>query len=306
MKLHSQAALTLKQRQEVKRLHQEEGVSIRKLASRFGVNPTTIQRWIKRDSPLDKSTIPVTKRTVITREYRTTVIRYRSEHVNHGPIRIAQELKPEFALANRGMVLSILQQEGLTRPPKKEKTPRKHILLATIESRWISSNCRLSREGKDLTTRLQPFICAHDSSILRSNRIESLPRWQVSSSEHWIYHPLFLVWTDNALEFTMRFSAHPERRCAFEDLAARLGLIHAKCDRGSPWQNGIVERCHRTDNEELFPVLRFSKSEMRRYQLKLWDFKYNTTRPHQALGGRSPIEIYLSDYQLHAASRMLM
>ena len=40
MKLHSQAALTLKQRQKVKRLH-DEGVSIRDLAQRFGVNPTT-------------------------------------------------------------------------------------------------------------------------------------------------------------------------------------------------------------------------------------------------------------------------
>jgi len=104
----------------------------------------------------------------------------------------------------------------------------------------------------------------------------------------------------------MRFSAHPERRCAFENLAGRLGLIHAKCDRGSPWQNGIVERSHRTDNEELFHMLRFSDPEMRRYQLKLWDFEYNTKRPHQGLGGRSTMEIYLADYALHAASRMLI
>ena len=62
MKLHSQAALTLKQRQQVKRLH-EEGVSIRKLAQRFGVNPTTIQRWIKRESPLDKNSAPLTNQT---------------------------------------------------------------------------------------------------------------------------------------------------------------------------------------------------------------------------------------------------
>jgi len=127
MKLHSQAALTLKQRQEVKRLHEEEGVSVRKLASRFRVNPTTIQRWIKRDSPLDKSTAPVSKRTVITKEYRATVIHYRGEHPNHGPIRIAQELKGEFPWANRGTVLTILQQEGLTQPPKKERMPPKHI-----------------------------------------------------------------------------------------------------------------------------------------------------------------------------------
>src|SRR5574341_998878 len=126
MKLHSQAALTLKQRQEVKRLH-NEGVSIRDLAQRFRVNPTTIQRWTSRESPLDKSSAPHTTQTVITPEYRAAVIDYRMEHQNHGPIRIAQELKERFPWANRDTVLSILQQEGLTRPPKKEKAQRTPI-----------------------------------------------------------------------------------------------------------------------------------------------------------------------------------
>ena len=45
MELHARAALTLKQRQEVKRLHVEERVSIRKLAALYHVNETTIQRW---------------------------------------------------------------------------------------------------------------------------------------------------------------------------------------------------------------------------------------------------------------------
>ncbi|MBM4287820.1 MAG: helix-turn-helix domain-containing protein [Deltaproteobacteria bacterium] len=126
MKLHSQAALTLKQRQRVKRLH-EEGVSIRDLAQRLGVNPTTIQRWTKRESPLDKNSAPLTPQTVITPEYRVAVIDYRMEHQSHGPIRIAQELKERFPWANRGTVLRILQREGLTRPPKREKAPRTAI-----------------------------------------------------------------------------------------------------------------------------------------------------------------------------------
>ena len=127
MKLHCQAALTLKQRQEVKRLHEDEKVSIRKLAKRFGVNPTTIQRWIKRESPLDRSTSPIRKRTVITAEYRSAVIDYRRQHPKHGPIRIAQELKATFPWANRGTVLKVLQDEDLTRAPKQEKRPRKGI-----------------------------------------------------------------------------------------------------------------------------------------------------------------------------------
>jgi len=59
------------------------------------------------------------------------------------------------------------------------------------------------------------------------------------------------------------------------------------------------------DNEELFQVIRFTDPEMRRYQLKLWDFEYNTRRPHQGIGGRTPMQIYMSEYRSHAFSRML-
>lgn len=103
----------------------------------------------------------------------------------------------------------------------------------------------------------------------------------------------------------MKFSAHPERTTTFQKLLATSNIIHGTCDPGAPWQNGIVERSHRTDNEELFDMMRFADSEERRYQLKLWEFEYNNLRPHQALGGRTPMEGYLEEYRLHATTRML-
>jgi len=127
MKLHAQAALTLKQRQEVKRLHEAEGMSIRKLAESYQVNPTTIQRWVHRDSPLDRSAAPIHPHTVITPEYREAVISYRKDHPRQGPVRIALALKGEFPLADRGTVLPILQQEGLSRPVSKPRLEPKHI-----------------------------------------------------------------------------------------------------------------------------------------------------------------------------------
>jgi helix-turn-helix protein len=119
MKLHAQAALTIKQRQEVHRLHREDHVSIRRLAQRFRVNPTTIVRWVHREAPLDLSSAPWERRSVITPDYRAAVVSYRHTFPHHGPIRIAQELHREFPQAHRGTVLSILQQEGLTRPPTR-------------------------------------------------------------------------------------------------------------------------------------------------------------------------------------------
>jgi hypothetical protein len=92
----------------------------------------------------------------------------------------------------------------------------------------------------------------------------------------------------------------------FEMEMKKLDLIHGKCKPGSPWQNGIVERSHRTDNEELFRRMRFSSSEERKYQLKLWEMEYNNRRPHQGLRGAIPVEIYVRDYGVHARTRMIM
>lgn len=127
MKLHVNAALTIKQRQEMRRLHQEEHRSIRQLARMFHVNPSTAQKWVNRESPGDKSPAPLHPQTVVTETYRAAVLRYRTAHPHQGPIRIAQELKHEFPQAHRGTILRILQQAHLTtaRPPKAK--PRKPI-----------------------------------------------------------------------------------------------------------------------------------------------------------------------------------
>jgi transposase len=129
MKLHAKAALTIAQRERVRRLHREEGVSIRALAKRFGVNPSTIQRWVHREAPLDRSSAPLRPRRVITEEYRQAVIQWRQENPGHGPVRIAQELASQFPQANRGTVLRILQKEGLTRPKAPARRDRKPIAV---------------------------------------------------------------------------------------------------------------------------------------------------------------------------------
>jgi hypothetical protein len=127
MKLHARAALTAKQRSEVKRLHEEDGVSVRKLAARFSVNPTTVQRWIKRETPLDLSTAPIQHYTKVTPAYRAAVIAYRRANPRHGPIRIAQALRGRFPFADRGTVLPILQAAELIRPPTPTPKARQPI-----------------------------------------------------------------------------------------------------------------------------------------------------------------------------------
>ena len=127
MRLHANAKLTIKQRQEMRRLHTEQQQSIRQLARMFHVNPSTAYKWATREFPGDKSSAPHRPRTTMTETYRTAVLQYRAEHPHHGPIRIAQELKPAFPQANRGTIFRSLQRERLTRSQCPKTRSRKPI-----------------------------------------------------------------------------------------------------------------------------------------------------------------------------------
>jgi transposase InsO family protein len=113
--------------------------------------------------------------------------------------------------------------------------------------------------------------------------------------------PFHLVVTDNAMVFTMAYTAHPERQTAFERTIQRLGLRHWRIGCRKPWQNGIIERSNRTDNDECFHQYTFTSSEERQYIHRLWEMHYNTERPHQGLGGQAPATVFQRDYPCEAA-----
>jgi len=130
MKIHANAALTIHQRQEIRRLFLR-GASIRQLAETFHVNPTTVSRWAHRDDPHDRSCASRQPRTTITPEYRQAVLDYRAQHPEQGPIRIAWALEARFPQANRGTVLRILQdaqatQRAARKPRERHPLPVGH------------------------------------------------------------------------------------------------------------------------------------------------------------------------------------
>jgi transposase InsO family protein len=116
--------------------------------------------------------------------------------------------------------------------------------------------------------------------------------------------PFFLVVTDNALVFTMRFAHHKDRQTAFQKQVAALGLRHFCIAPRSPWQNGFIERSNRTDNEECFTRQQFTCSEQRRLVHRLWEMHYNSCRPHQGLGGQRPEQVFARQYRWHAPCRL--
>lgn len=124
------------------------------------------------------------------------------------------------------------------------------------------------------------------SEILDDYKSESLARFIETAMDR--LPPFYVIFTDNHMAFTMKYTHHPGRKTCFTKKVETLDIAHALIAKGKPWRNGLIERSNRTDNEALFNRVRFSTEEERRYYLRLWEMHYNRKRPHQGLKMKTP------------------
>jgi len=84
-----------------------------------------------------------------------------------------------------------------------------------------------------------------------------------------------------------------EFKAEFEEDCRRRGILLFELPPRSPKLNGHVERAHRTHREEFYQMLDPPDSlDELRDRLRAQETVYNTIRPHQALGQRTPLEFY--------------
>ena len=97
------------------------------------------------------------------------------------------------------------------------------------------------------------------------------------------------VMTDNDLMFTMRYAFYSDRLTRFEQALKSAGIEHRLIRPRSPESNGKVERFIKTIDDECFRITQPRSSRARVGVLKLFLDYYNHARPHQSLGGASPV-----------------
>src|SRR5262249_19725478 len=98
------------------------------------------------------------------------------------------------------------------------------------------------------------------------------------------------VMTDNDLLFTMRFAFYANRLTRFQQALRSAGIAHRLIKPHTPASNGKVERMIKTIDDECFRVIRPPHAAGRRGALCRFLEYYNHARPHQSLGGQTPVE----------------
>jgi transposase InsO family protein len=99
------------------------------------------------------------------------------------------------------------------------------------------------------------------------------------------------ILTDNGKVFTARFGQGPGP-VLFDRICANNGIRHLLTAPYSPTTTGKVERFHKTMRSDFLVDHDRVHSSIEDLQAALdeWVAEYNTTRPHQSLGDRPPLE----------------
>ncbi len=278
----------------------EEGVGIAQAASLFGVSRQSIWRWVSRyreggePGLKEISRRPASSPVQACREKEDAVLKLRQDRA-WGAARIGSRVGLAGSTVHR-----ILREHGISKIQVPRKKYPRYEMAFPGELVHIDS-----KELVPLRAGMRPeFLFAALDGYSREVFLQVFPRADSASSSEFlewlidtIPYRLCGVMTDNAWAFTMRLSAHPDRRTPFQNLLERNGVEHRLTKPYHPRTNGKVERFFGTVGRELLRVVRFHDSAHRRDELACFGSYYNLVRPHSAINHHSPTPYRIQYFQ---------
>lgn len=214
---------------------------------------------------------------------------------------IVSILKPElkqFTPSPSG-VYNILKRHGMNRLKPKMKQEKRKIIkekageLGHIDTHYLNKGI-VNNDNKryylvcliDSCTRIAWAEVIEDLkslttmfAVLRCLNIIS-DHYQIKFEE---------VLTDNGPEFGKKESKK-KREHPFERMLMEIGIKHRYIRPYRPQTNGKVERFWRTIEEDLFEETYFESLDHLKEELLQYMYYYNHERPHQGIGGLSPVK----------------
>ena len=291
--LHGSATTT----EAVRRAMQLRQESVRALARRFGVSPTTAQKWRKRSTTADAEMGPKEARsTVLTLDEEAIVVAFR-RHTLLPLDDCLYGLQPTIPHLTRSALHRCLQRHGISRLPEIEgdKPQKKRFAAYPIGYFHLDIAEVRTAEGK-----LHLFVAVDRTSKLAFAKLEEKANIYTASDFlraliEAVPYRVHTVLTDNGVQFcdvpknrsgpTATWRVH-----RFDRVCREHGIEHRLTKPNHPWTNGQVERMNRTLKEATVRRYHYETHDGLRAHLSTFLEAYDFARRLKTLQGLTPFE----------------
>lgn len=268
----------------------EAGIPLSVLSERHGIARPVLSRWWARYQVHDlaglqpRSRRPHRSPTRSTRAVADAIDAVRD--FGWGVARIADELG-----VGHGTVQRALEHSGRNRLPRPARRPVRryektrpgellHLDLKYLPQ--LGQRPEFEYAAIDDFSREATAMIAGERSTVAATRFLEHVLAQLP-------YKVDAVMTDNDMMFTMRYAFYSDRLTRFEQALKSAGIEHRLIRPRSPESNGKVERFIKTIDDECYRIVEPKTSRARIGALRLFLEYYNHSRPHQSLGGVSPV-----------------
>ncbi len=283
----------------------QEGVNFSELCREYGVSRPVGWKWRKRfleegfSGLNERSRRPKSSSTNISEAVMCEIISYRVAHPHRGADKIAYYLRkqlPEEEIPSRRTINRILSRVGL-----QQKRPRKSKQLQVERglTKAEQSNDVWTADGKGWWRTLDGIRCepltirdeysrhVHDIAAMDTIRFEAAKERFRQCFE--LYGLPLVIRTDNGAPFASPLGLHGLTKLSVWWM--KLGIAVERIPPGQPYRNGGHERLHLDIAQEVesTPAKDLASQQ---HVLNEWRLEFNTDRPHQALLGKTPAQVY--------------
>ncbi len=273
------------------------------LCLQFSISRKTGYKWVDRyeqegsEGLADKSRRPHTCPHVTDDAVIEALVRAREKHPTWGPKKLLEILAPHYPdLPAISTAADILKRKGLVNGSKR-RLRRKHPGCPKTTAQEPNDIWSADYKGHfkmrngfycypltvcDMKTRYLLGCHAHSAISLEDTK----------SHFNRLFHEFGLpqrIRTDNGVPFASNALA---RLSTLSVWWVKLGIYPEQIEPGKPQQNGKHERMHRTlKKEATIPPEKDLRNQQERFDI--FRKEYNTERPHEALGQKTPSSFYV-------------
>lgn len=274
-----------------------------KAARRYDTSRQQVQRWRKKyngtvESLANKSRRPHSHPNEHTQKEIELISKKYQYHKHEGLGQVYRKCKESGYKRSYGSMCKQIRKQKSYEKAKRISYPKsKYKALkgtypgeyVEIDVKYVPNECigfKSNYERYYQITAIDLYSRKRVLKLVKENNTYETTR-MLKTLEKEIGFKVKVVQTDNGREFC---NDREEKKSAFEKELEKLGIEYKRTRPYSPWQNGVVERSHKMDNEIFYNKRRF-RSEKEMYKaFQRYSVRTNNIS-RKVLGFKTPNEM---------------